>query len=97
MTSNSHTSDCITEREAAQILGYTGATWDNMSGEEPQPASSDKFWAELTDEEKEAAGVLGYTRLIWDTQPPPAGSKYWADLTDDEKSAAEDLGKRVRS
>ena len=36
------------ERMAVVVLGYTGKAWDNDSGKEQQPASKDKFWADLT-------------------------------------------------
>ena len=35
------------QRMAGRKLGYTEASWDNLSGKEPQPASDDKFFAEL--------------------------------------------------
>ena len=35
------------QRMAAVVLGYTSITWDNVSSKEQQPASEDKFWAEL--------------------------------------------------
>ena len=35
------------QRVAGVKLGYTEASWDNLSGKEPQPASDDKFFAEL--------------------------------------------------
>ena len=36
------------EKEGATLLGYTELSWDNESGNEPQPAASDKYWADLT-------------------------------------------------
>ena len=35
------------ERTAAETLGYTQTTWDNVSGTEPQLASGNKKWSEL--------------------------------------------------
>ena len=68
------------------MLGYTQFSWENFSGEEPQPASADKAWAALTDDEKAAARVLGYTGTIWDNESgaetqPASANKYWAELT----------------
>ena len=77
--SSGYSSVCADEQKAAGVLGYTQVSWDNESGEEPQPASYDKFWTELTDEERAAAVSLGYTQAIWDQ--PAAGNKYWAELT----------------
>ena len=79
-------SGCTNERTAAAVLGYTRVSWDNFSGKEPQPASADKRWAQLTDKEKAAARVLGYTGKIWDNEsgvePQPVSvNKYWPELT----------------
>ena len=52
---------CISEQRAERALGFTQASWDNLSGEENQPSSWKKYWAELTDKEKAAAVVLEYT------------------------------------
>ena len=35
------------ERVAGVVLGYTEKSWDNRSGKEQQPASGNKYWAEL--------------------------------------------------
>ena len=86
-------SGCTNERAAAAVLGYTPFSWDNFSGKEPQPASADKNWSELTDKEKAAAKVLGYTGKIWDNEADfepqsasvhaywPAFYKFWLELT----------------
>lgn len=50
---------CDSERDAAKALGFTKVSWDNWSGEEPQPASLEKRWDELTDEEREGAKKTG--------------------------------------
>ena len=60
--------------------------WDNESGKEPQPFSSDKTWGALTEQEKEAAVILGYTETIWDNKSgselqPASVDKHWIDLT----------------
>ena len=44
------------------MLGFTQATWDNLSGKEEQPESTDKSWSKLTDTEKAGARLLGYTK-----------------------------------
>ena len=68
------------------MLGYTQASWDNLSGKEQQPLSSIKFWASLSANEKAAAVMLGYTQVSWDNdsglEPQPASAvKNWAELT----------------
>ena len=35
------------EQAAATVLGYTGKSWDNESGQEKQPASSALYWRQL--------------------------------------------------
>ena len=68
------------------MLGYTQASWDNLSGQEQQPWSSIKSWASLTDIEKEGAAVLGYTDITWDNvsgseAQPASANKGWAELS----------------
>ena len=93
MHSSSCFPGCYNEQEAAAELGYTQATWDNMSGEEPQPAAASKSWSEFTDEEKAAGMTLGYSEQSWDGVSQPASAeKYWAELTEEEEAAAERLG-----
>ena len=84
--------DCVSERTAAQQLGYTQVSWDNDSGKEPQPASSSKKWADFTDVEKKAAVVLGYSQLSWDYPWPATADKHFAKLTVIEQAAAGELG-----
>ena len=60
--------------------------WDKESGNELQPWSSIKNWADLTENEKRAATVLGYTDTSWDNasgeEPQPVSYfKYWDELT----------------
>ena len=79
-------SGCGSEQDAAQMLGYTGASWDNWSGQEQQPWSSIKHWSSLTANEQVAAAVLGYNETTWDDmsglEPQPASSvKSWSELT----------------
>ena len=67
-------------------MGYTHLSWENLSGDELQPWSSIKSWADLTENEKTAATVLGYTDAIWDNtlgaEPQPLSFyKYWDELT----------------
>ena len=82
---------CEDEQAAARVLGYSQASWDNESGQETQPASSEKYWAQLTHDERAAAGVLGFTDPTWDEQPA-ATRKAWAQLTEYEQQAARALG-----
>ena len=68
------------------MLGYTQASWDNLSGKERQPWSASKSWFEFSDNEKAAAGLLGYTQMTWDndsgSEPRPASAfKSWSELT----------------
>ena len=77
---------CSSEQLALRALGYTQASWDNLSGKEQQPWSVIKFWASLTANEKAAAAVLGYTQVSWDnasgSEPQPASAaKSWTELT----------------
>ena len=86
MLYNCASSGCNSEQQAAEVLGYTEITWDNGSGKEPQPFSSEKPWGALTEQEKEAAVILGYTEIIWDdisgSEPQPDSDlKYWSELT----------------
>jgi hypothetical protein len=52
-----------TEQKLWGVLGWTEASWNQ---EEKPPASEDKYWDQLSDEEKEAAEKLGYTKDSWD-------------------------------
>ena len=77
---------CGSEQDAAQVLGYTQASWDNLSGREQQPWTSIKSWFSLTANEKAAAEVLGYNETTWDdksgSQAQPASAlKIWDELT----------------
>ena len=70
------TLDCLTERAAAQVLGYDQASWGD-------PSSSTKQWGSLSSEEKEAATVLGYTEKSWNDPKegkPASANKKWAEL-----------------
>ena len=73
--------DCTIEEWAAVVLGYTQASWDNESGREQQPSSSEKYWVQLTARERAAAAALGYTQWSWDKGDKPASAnKNWAEL-----------------
>ena len=66
-------------------LGYTEKTWDNLSGKEPQPASADKWWAQMTDKERAGWTILGYTGKSWDNlsgqeKQPAVSNLYWRQL-----------------
>ena len=74
------------EQVAAEVLGYTQASWNNLSGKEPQPSSSNKYWSKLRHSERVAAVVLGYTGKVWDnesgSEPQPASAdKLWNELS----------------
>ena len=45
------------------VLGWTEESWEE---EAKPPASEDKYWNQLSDEEREAAEKLGYTKELWD-------------------------------
>ena len=77
--------ECQNKQTAAGVLGYSQTSWDNMSGDETQPTSADKYWAELTPDEQAAAGVLGYEAKSWDNDSgsdsqPTSAYEYWAEL-----------------
>ena len=73
------------EQVAAEVLGYTQVSWENLSGNEPQPSSHKKSWSELTHSERVAAVLLGYTGKVWDNESgselqPASAYKSWAEL-----------------
>ena len=76
---------CTIEEWAVVVLGYTQASWDNKSGKEQQPSSSQKYWTQLTARERAAALALGYTQWKWDKgdkeHEPASANKDWAELT----------------
>ena len=51
------------EQALWKILGWDEASWE---GEAAQPASEDKYWFGLSEEERAAAEKLGYTKESWD-------------------------------
>ena len=68
------------------MLGYTQVSWDNLSGQEPQPWSGYKAWYELSLNEQAAVTLLGYTETTWDNESgserqPASALKGWAELT----------------
>ena len=68
------------------MLGYNQVTWDNLSGQEQQPASALKYWASLTENEKAGAALLGYNQTTWDNESgselqPASEDKFWLELT----------------
>ena len=74
------------EQVAAEVLGYTQVSWENLSGNEPQPSSHKKSWSELRHSERVAAVLLGYTGKVWDnesgSEPQPASAdKPWSELS----------------
>ena len=86
------TSGCYSEQKAAIVLGFTEVTWDNWSGSEPQPATLDIPWENLTDDEKAAATYLGFGQRSWDTREPRAAKLAWANLKIMQQLAAKKLG-----
>lgn len=52
--------------ESFQALGWTEAAWNDDAD---LPASDDKSWRDLTEEEQEAAGFLCYFLENWDLTP----------------------------
>jgi hypothetical protein len=49
-------------QEAAKLLGYAKALWDN----DKEPSACDKYWRKLTNAQQEAATKLGYDQKSWD-------------------------------
>ncbi len=45
------------------VLGWTEESWEE---EAKPPASEDKYWKQLSEEEQEACKKLGYTKRLWD-------------------------------
>ena len=80
LTARTVTTTQLNQRPAATSLGYTEVSWDNASGNEAQPASASKKWADLTAQEKSAATVLGYTEQTWRTVSATKKTP-WSDLT----------------
>ena len=70
----------LNQQQAATSLGYTQVSWDNTSGNEPQPASASAKWTVLTTQDKLAATVLGYTEQTWRTVSVTKKTP-WSDLT----------------
>ena len=65
-------------------MGYDQVSWDN--GKVKQPASSSRYWHQLTTKEKTAAVNLGYTAITWDNlsggeKAPASAGKSWAELS----------------
>ena len=70
----------LNRKQAATLLGYDQASWDNASGKEAQPASASKKWTDLTAQERLAAAVLEYTEQTWRTVSLRKHTP-WSDLT----------------
>ncbi len=51
------------EQDLWGVLGWTEESWEE---EAKAPASEDKYWKQLSDEEQEACKKLGYTKRLWD-------------------------------
>ena len=79
-------SDCDSEQTAADKLGYTRRTWDNLSGKETTPSEADNNFARLSHRLRVAAVALGYTQKTWDNlsgkeKLPAAADKKWDEMT----------------
>ena len=70
-----HSLGCRSEQQGALILGYTKETWNNLSGNEVQPASVSKSWFDLNDNERGALSIMGYTKDSWDGRQPDSITK----------------------
>ncbi len=57
-------------QEAAKVLGYDQAKWDN---DETSPVS-EKSWDQLDEKEKEAVKTLGYEQATWDDSDSSSSS-----------------------
>jgi hypothetical protein len=55
----------MTKAEQA-LWGALGWTEDAWNEEAKPPASEDKYWNQLSDEERDACEKLGYTKKLWD-------------------------------
>jgi len=51
------------EQELWGVLGWNEDRWE---GDAKNPASEDKYWRQLSEEEQEACKKLGYTKRLWD-------------------------------
>jgi len=51
------------EQAAWGALGWDADSWE---GEAKAPASEDKYWNQLSQEEKDACKKLGYSKRLWD-------------------------------
>jgi hypothetical protein len=51
------------EQDLWGVLGWTEDAWNE---EEKPPASEDKYWNQLSDEERASAAKLSYTKETWD-------------------------------
>ena len=51
------------EQELWGALGWNEKKW---SGDSKAPASEDKYWKQLSDEERAACEKLGYSKRLWD-------------------------------
>ena len=84
----------LSQQQAAALLGYTQASWDNASGDETQPASASKKWADLNTTERLAATVLGYTEQTWSTISE--SKTPWSALTNTDTSRDEPEAAQIR-
>ena len=93
---SSISAECVSEQDAARVLGYDRLSWDYDSGRGSFPASEDKAWLDLANTERAAAIVLGYNRRMWDEldagPQPPVEGKTWSELSYGERTAAITLG-----
>ena len=77
---------CQSTQAAAERLGFTQVSWDNVSGQEKQPVIEEKSWSDMTHDERVAAVALGYTGKAWDNESgkekqPAYEDQSWTELT----------------
>ena len=78
-------------------MGYTQASWDDVSGKEKQPSATNTSFYYLTHDQRVAAMMLGYTGKSWDNDSgketqPAVENKFWAELT----TCGEHMRARIR-
>jgi hypothetical protein len=81
---------CLTEVDAAAVLGYDELSWDNGDGLEVEPLIEDNFDI-FNNDQQAAAAVLGLTLQLWDSGISTFGNlpffdrfvvpTFWSDFT----------------
>ncbi|CAJ1936692.1 unnamed protein product [Cylindrotheca closterium] len=80
-------------RDAAELLGYTKAGWN----ENKEPDVTNEYWEELKSEHKEAAEILGYNETLWnfgdkEVSPGDYDDMFWNQLPKKIQQAYQLLG-----